>query len=281
MAHANVIVVCRCAGRSILPPGRVDAVVEALARYNADVRIVDDLCAAVARHHATVRQWLVGEPVAVVACFPRAVHWLAAAMGAVVGVSTRLLNLRTQEPDEILSRLDLPAGDATVAQINAVEPGWSPWFPAIDYDRCIGCGQCRNFCLFGVYSRSDDGRVRVSEPARCKNNCPACARICPAAAIIFPRYPSAPINGDDVRGEDLKRECIGNQVVGLEGPALMAALRQRAAQLSASLQQSSPARADTGDIPVNITPASIQAILAAARQKDAGSSDEKRDNVRE
>jgi len=70
---------------------------------------------------------------------------------------------------------------------------WVPWFPVIDYDRCVGCNQCANFCLFGVYTT--DGGVRVVRPDACKTNCPACARMCPRAAIIFPYYPAGPING--------------------------------------------------------------------------------------
>ena len=30
------------------------------------------------------------------------------------------------------------------------------------------------------------GRVSVAQPDNCKPGCPACARVCPASAIIFP-----------------------------------------------------------------------------------------------
>jgi len=77
-------------------------------------------------------------------------------------------------------------------------PGeWVAWFPVIDYDRCRGCKQCAEFCLFGTYAVDEDGRVRVARPERCKLNCPACARVCPASAIIFPKFPDGgPIAGD-------------------------------------------------------------------------------------
>ena len=29
-------------------------------------------------------------------------------------------------------------------------------------------------------------------------NCPACARVCPYGAIIFPKYGESPINGDEI-----------------------------------------------------------------------------------
>ena len=91
----------------------------------------------------------------------------------------------------------IDAVDEIAAAMGLPKPGeWMPWFPVIDYDRCADCKQCANFCLFGVFS-TDDGGVRVSNPASCKTNCPACARMCPHAAIIFPHYPTGPINGQE------------------------------------------------------------------------------------
>ena len=76
-------------------------------------------------------------------------------------------------------------------------PPGRPWYPVIDTDRCRACDQCRQFCLFGVYGKDEAGRVAVDHPLNCKPGCPACARICPAQAIIFPFCPESPINGDE------------------------------------------------------------------------------------
>jgi len=73
---------------------------------------------------------------------------------------------------------------------------WRPWFPVIDYDRCVTCRQCLEFCLFGVYEADADGRVAVRQPDHCKNNCPACARMCPHMAIMFPKIDEeSPVSG--------------------------------------------------------------------------------------
>ena len=62
------------------------------------------------------------------------------------------------------------------------------WYPVIDYDRCANCLECAEFCLFGVYDVDAAGTAVVANADKCKPGCPACSRVCPAGAIIFPRY---------------------------------------------------------------------------------------------
>ncbi|MEX0741891.1 MAG: ferredoxin family protein, partial [Phycisphaeraceae bacterium] len=94
-------------------------------------------------------------------------------------------------------------------EIETNEPGkWKPWFPVIDYDRCTNCMQCLSFCLFDVYGTSNDGQIQVQNNDNCKTDCPACSRVCPEVAIMFPKYSGGPINGDVVRDEDMKREAM-------------------------------------------------------------------------
>jgi Pyruvate/2-oxoacid:ferredoxin oxidoreductase delta subunit len=68
------------------------------------------------------------------------------------------------------------------------EPVDARWYPVMDGSRCINCGHCLQFCLFGVYGTGSDGQVDVRNPDQCKTGCPACARICPQSAIMFPLY---------------------------------------------------------------------------------------------
>lgn len=72
------------------------------------------------------------------------------------------------------------------------------WYPVIDYERCTNCLECLEFCLFGVYDRNAEGRIDVANPAACKPGCPACSRVCPSQAIVFPLYEEDPaIAGSD------------------------------------------------------------------------------------
>lgn len=68
------------------------------------------------------------------------------------------------------------------------------WYPVIDRTRCTSCRHCLQFCLFGVYE-AEDRRVVAVRPDNCKDGCPACARVCPEGAIIFPLSDEAAIAG--------------------------------------------------------------------------------------
>ncbi|MCL4193893.1 MAG: hypothetical protein KJZ87_19295 [Thermoguttaceae bacterium] len=104
---------------------------------------------------------------------------------------------------------------------------WKPWFPAIDYRRCTNCMQCLSFCLFDVYGVSAEGRLQVQNPANCKTDCPACSRVCPEVAIVFPKYKAGPINGEEVRAEDVRREAMKIDISSLLGGDVYSVLRDR------------------------------------------------------
>ena len=108
------------------------------------------------------------------------------------------------------------------------QPGqWKPWFPVIDYSRCTNCMQCLSFCLFDVYGVSSAGKIQVQNNDNCKTNCPACSRVCPEVAIMFPKYTAAPINGEPVSETDAKREAMKVDISALLGGDIYSRLRQR------------------------------------------------------
>ena len=108
--------------------------------------------------------------------------------------------------------------------------GWKPWFPVIDYDRCTNCMQCLSFCLFDVYGVSPDKKIQVQNQHKCKTDCPACSRVCPEVAILFPKYRHGPINGDVVSDDDLRRENMKVDISALLGGDIYQALRDRSAK---------------------------------------------------
>jgi NAD-dependent dihydropyrimidine dehydrogenase PreA subunit len=102
------------------------------------------------------------------------------------------------------------------------------WYPVVDFDRCTACLECLNFCLFGVFGLDEASAPTIEQPDACRNGCPACARICPAGAIMFPQHGDPAIAGDPALSPaGLKLDL--SQLFGGVMPADLAAReRQRA-----------------------------------------------------
>lgn len=79
-----------------------------------------------------------------------------------------------------------------------LSPADRRWYPVIDYSRCTNCLECLDFCLFGVYGVDSMDRILVESQDSCKKGCPACSRVCPEQAIMFPEYKAAAIAGAPV-----------------------------------------------------------------------------------
>ncbi len=111
-----------------------------------------------------------------------------------------LLELRLRTDDT--PRTEEKEGGRIAAQPFATEellrqPG-RRWYPVIDYNRCTNCMECIDFCLFGVYGVDSLDRILVEHQDECKKGCPACSRVCPEQAIMFPEYKTPAIAGAPV-----------------------------------------------------------------------------------
>ena len=76
------------------------------------------------------------------------------------------------------------------------------WYPVIDYNRCTNCMECVDFCLFGVYGVDSGENILVEQPDNCRKGCPACSRVCPENAIIFPQHKAPAIAGAQTEGDE-------------------------------------------------------------------------------
>jgi NAD-dependent dihydropyrimidine dehydrogenase PreA subunit len=139
----------------------------------------------------------------------------------------RLRDITGLTLDEVLDLVETScAGSTTTANGKR----WKPWFPVIDYSRCTNCMQCLSFCLFGVYGATAEGKIQVQHESNCKTDCPACSRVCPEVAIMFPKYKAGPINGDAVSTEDVRREAMKIDISALLGGDIYSMLRDRSAR---------------------------------------------------
>ena len=64
-----------------------------------------------------------------------------------------------------------------------------PWNPTIDYDKCIDCETCVDYCKLGVFEVVENQREKrpiVKNPNNCVVFCTGCQEQCPVGAINFP-----------------------------------------------------------------------------------------------
>jgi len=203
MSENKTILICQCAERRLLQdcPVEEDGCI-----------VAPDLCKAAAERLPMFGKIASADQPVIYACHPRAVKALFEFAGHPLPDNTEFINLR----DPAIQSSPNPSLQSSPA-----------WYPVIDADRCTNCGQCFEFCLFGVYEKNKEGRVVVANSGACKNNCPACARICPEAAIIFPKAGEEPINGAEISDEDKLKANIKVNVDEILGDDVYAALNAR------------------------------------------------------
>ena len=113
---------------------------------------------------------------------------------------------RYLQPERILeARRAFDSGTATLVDKAILpEDTGHRWYPVIDYSRCTNCMECIDFCLFGVYGVDALDRILVEQQDNCKKGCPACSRVCPENAIIFPQHKQPAIAGAEGEVSGLK-----------------------------------------------------------------------------
>jgi NAD-dependent dihydropyrimidine dehydrogenase PreA subunit len=112
-----------------------------------------------------------------------------------------------------------------------LEPAGRRWYPVIDYSRCTNCLECLDFCLFGVYGVDSFERIITENQDQCKKGCPACSRVCPQQAIIFPEYKSPAIAGAETGVVGGLKIDLSKLFGGEVGDALSAAVQERDREL--------------------------------------------------
>ena len=93
-------------------------------------------------------------------------------------------------------------GQSGVTEVQ--DPGTRRWYPVIDFSRCTNCMECIDFCLFGVYGVDKVDTILVDQPDNCRKGCPACSRVCPENAIVFPQHATPAIAGAPADAGGLK-----------------------------------------------------------------------------
>lgn len=226
------VIYCNCGGEVISEQVKT-LISNFLFSEKIDATQLSDLCGLCVSDKADIQKvFSNNQPLLVAACHPRAVKRLLDFAGVERDFeNVSFLNLREASEDEILSSLKSCINQEPSIQTEYVgEKEWPSWYPVLDYDRCSSCGQCADFCLFGVYEKAD-GKVKVINPKGCKNNCPACARICPETAIIFPKYKQGgAISGSISIDETAEHQRQSQDLKDILGSDIYKALEMRKAK---------------------------------------------------
>jgi NAD-dependent dihydropyrimidine dehydrogenase PreA subunit len=123
--------------------------------------------------------------------------------------------------------MPVPAAEPRLAPDELLKPPDRRWYPVIDYSRCTNCMECIDFCLFGVYGVDQLDRIFVENQDSCKKGCPACSRVCPEHAIMFPDHKTPAIAGAPTGGVSGLKIDLTKLFGGGDAMAIAAAERDR------------------------------------------------------
>ena len=98
------ILYCHCAFAKVVPADTKAAVLNGLSEAGIEFDAVPDLCEMAARGDDRLRELAAGSPLAIAACYPRAVKWLFASAGADLAErGVRVWNMRVESAETIVN----------------------------------------------------------------------------------------------------------------------------------------------------------------------------------
>ncbi|WP_421919523.1 ATP-binding protein [Marinifilum sp.] len=218
------IFICGCEKDGKIEKESVEKLMQTLEEKNIGFTYIEDMCGTILKNPKDLESLYTAKEAVVFGCQARAMqNLLDNSGGRKEDLTSEYHHIDDEGKDELISSLESGTGEPLQIKYS---DDWKPWYPVIDYERCNGCRKCLNFCLFSVYSVEDDGTVVVSSSANCKDMCPACARVCPQNAIIFPKHAESPIDGGEGDGLQMEKTDILEQIQNDDVYSVLSARRK-------------------------------------------------------
>jgi len=206
----NVLIYCKCTA-GIISEQKQNEIAGLMQQAETDVVELQDLCAFTVNETEKLAEINSKyEQKTIVACYPRAISNMFR-QNKIEMENYEVVNYREKSVAEIGEEIDKQMkSENPVYEVAKNSLEVSAWYPVIEESRCIYCGKCARFCVFGVYKFSKKS-LEVVEPLNCKNNCPACGRTCPTSAIIFPRLKENSVLSGAEPGAEEKKTATQTQ----------------------------------------------------------------------
>lgn len=191
------LICCTCSDYSRVEKDKIKNLVKKARASGLEVELIPDLCLKAVKNPDEFKEYSDMNTL-VALCHLRVAQAFFARVDAEV---PEIIGFNDEDFQAKIDSLKIADGEENVeVDLPEYENEWVAWYPVIDKNRCNNCGKCIDFCLFGVYSKKDKNVV-VAQPTECKTNCPACSRVCPKQAIIFPKHDEEPFNGAIIKTE--------------------------------------------------------------------------------
>ncbi len=194
MVTMSKLVLCACKKGGKVSRQKLSDWQEELDKQRVGYTLIEDLCGLAAKGEIKLEDISDGDETIFIGCQTKAMSNLLVRAGIYVADKKFDFKNAKETSNEFITNNSFTKGKSKTITYDGE---WKPWYPVLDYDLCTSCQKCMNFCLFGVYTLSDEGKVIVENPENCKDLCPACARTCPSGAIVFPKHHQSPIDGGE------------------------------------------------------------------------------------
>jgi len=185
------LVCCACSDYNRVDKSKINELVSRARLSGLEVELIPDLCLRAVNNPTQFKEYS-SKDTLIALCHLRVAQAFFARVDAEV---PEVIGFNDKNHVDKIKSFKLADGELSIdSQLPEYQNDWVAWYPVIDKNRCNNCGKCIDFCLFGVYSKKDQ-KIVVTQPTECKTNCPACSRVCPQQAIIFPKHDEEPFNG--------------------------------------------------------------------------------------